>query len=80
MLAVLGNHDMHSEHVEEVVPILQDAGVHVLCGGGDAVSFTVRDTSIGFCGTKGFGGGFGARCLTPFGEQSIKKLHRGNER
>lgn len=74
VLAVLGNHDVHTDHVEEVTHILQDAGVHVLRGGGDAVSFTVRDGSIGFCGTKGFGGGFGARCLTAFGEQSIKSF------
>ena len=72
VIVVLGNHDMHTDHTEEVVQILQDAGVHVLRGGGDAVSFNTRGVSIGFCGTKGFCGGFGARCLTPFGEPSIK--------
>jgi len=72
VIAVLGNHDMHTDHNEELVHILQDVGVHVLLGGGDAATFTVRDVSVGFCGTKGFCGGFGARCLTPFGEQAIK--------
>ena len=74
VIAVLGNHDMHSDHTEEVIHILQDAGIHVLLGGGDTATFTVRDISIGFCGTKGFGGGFGARCLTPFGEHAIKEF------
>jgi Icc-related predicted phosphoesterase len=74
VIVVLGNHDMHTDNTDEVVRILRDAGIHVLQGGGDAVRFTVGATSIGFCGTKGFGGGFGARCLTPFGEQSIKSF------
>ena len=54
--------------------MLRDAGVQVLLGGGDAVSFSVRGTTVGFCGTKGFCGGFGARCLTPFGENTIKSF------
>lgn len=74
VIAVLGNHDMHTDHTDEVIKILRDAGVHLLLGGGDAVSFTVRGISLGFCGTKGFCGGFGARCLTPFGEPSIKSF------
>lgn len=72
VIAVLGNHDMHTDHCEEVIHILHDAGVHVLQGGGDALTFTVREVTIGFCGAKGFCGGFGARCLTPFGEKAIK--------
>ena len=35
VIAVLGNHDMHTDHTREVVSILRDAGVHVLRGGGD---------------------------------------------
>lgn len=72
VIAVLGNHDMHTDHTDEVASILRDAGVHLLCGGGDRQTFTVRGRSVGFCGAKGFCGGFGARCLTPFGEPSIK--------
>ncbi|MHB9107628.1 MAG: metallophosphoesterase family protein [Armatimonadota bacterium] len=72
VLCVLGNHDMHTDHTDECVRILRDAGVHVLMGGGDAMTFEKNGLTIGFCGTKGFCGGFGARCLTPFGEQSIK--------
>jgi len=72
VICVLGNHDMHSERTDEVIAILRDAGVHVLLGGGDAVTCEVQGITIGFCGVKGFCGGFGARCLTPFGERSIK--------
>ena len=72
VLCVLGNHDMHTDHTEECIRILRDTGVHVLQGGGDAVTFERNGLTIGFCGTKGFCGGFGARCLTPFGERSIK--------
>ena len=74
VLAVLGNHDVHTEHTEEVVRILEDAGVRMLRGGGDAVTLQMHGISVGFCGTKGFCGGFGARCLTPFGERSIKEF------
>jgi Icc-related predicted phosphoesterase len=72
VIAVLGNHDMHTDHTEEVAQTLRDAGVHLLRGGGDALTFIVRGRSVGFCGAKGFCGGFGARCLSPFGEPSIK--------
>ncbi|MHB9130281.1 MAG: metallophosphoesterase family protein [Armatimonadota bacterium] len=74
VIAVLGNHDVHTGHASEVIRILQGAGVHILQGGGDALTFKIRGVSIGFCGTKGFCGGFGARCLTPFGESSIKEF------
>jgi Icc-related predicted phosphoesterase len=73
-VAVLGNHDMHTDNTAEVIRILQGAGVHVLQGGGDAATFTIRGVTIGLCGTKGFCGGFGARCLTPFGERAIKEF------
>ncbi len=72
VICVLGNHDVHTDHTDEVVAILRDAGVRVLRGGGDAVTFARNGLTVGFCGTKGFCGGFGARCLTPFGEPSIK--------
>jgi Icc-related predicted phosphoesterase len=72
IVAVLGNHDMHTENTDEVVRILRGAGVHVLLGGGDGVTLRIGDVSVGLCGTKGFCGGFGARCLTPFGEHAIK--------
>ncbi|OPZ85717.1 MAG: Calcineurin-like phosphoesterase superfamily domain protein [bacterium ADurb.Bin429] len=74
VIAVLGNHDVHTDNGPEVTRILEDAGVRVLHGGGDAVTFTAHGMTVGFCGTKGFCGGFGARCLTPFGEPAIKEF------
>lgn len=66
VIAVLGNHDFESGNESELTSILTDAGVSVL----DGTSTTVR--SVGFAGAKGFGGGFGRRALTPWGEPAIK--------
>jgi Icc-related predicted phosphoesterase len=64
--AVLGNHDVESDHQQEVRAILGDAGVVVLDG--DATELA----GIGIAGVKGFGGGFGQRALGPWGESTIK--------
>jgi Icc-related predicted phosphoesterase len=74
VIVVLGNHDIHTDNSAEVTAILRGAGVHVLHGGGDAVVLSAHGQTIGFCGTKGFGGGYGSRCLTPFGEEIIKSF------
>lgn len=66
VVAVLGNHDFESGHSAEVIAILRDAGVRVLDG--DAAEIG----GVGFAGTKGFAGGFGARALGPWGEDGIK--------
>lgn len=68
ILAVLGNHDHESGHAEEVQQILCDHGVTMLDGEAHEV------LGIGFAGTKGFGGGFGARSLAPWGEPIIKRF------
>jgi Icc-related predicted phosphoesterase len=66
MVAVLGNHDHESGKHEEVISILCEAGVSVLEG----ESCEIR--GVGFAGAKGFGGGFGQRMLSPWGEAAIK--------
>lgn len=66
VVAVLGNHDFESGQAAEVAEILREAGVRVLDG--DAVELG----GVGFAGTKGFAGGFGARALGPWGEDGIK--------
>ena len=66
IVAVLGNHDFESGQQDEVVRILCDGGIQVLDG--DAVEIA----GVGFAGIKGFGGGFGARALGPWGEHAIK--------
>jgi Icc-related predicted phosphoesterase len=68
VVAVLGNHDVESAKQEEICRILTDAGVVVLDG--DAT----EQHGIGIAGVKGFGGGFGARALGPWGESIIKQF------
>lgn len=68
MLAVLGNHDYESGHEQEVMQVLSDAGVKVLCGE------TAEVHGVGFVGTKGFAGGFGSHTLGHWGEPSIKRF------
>jgi Icc-related predicted phosphoesterase len=67
-LAVLGNHDFHGGHADEIASILRDAGVTVLDGDAHEVK------GVGFAGVKGFGGGFGPRALGPWGEDTFKRF------
>ncbi|MEA3064724.1 MAG: hypothetical protein QOJ27_1170 [Sphingomonadales bacterium] len=66
IVAVLGNHDYEAGQVEEVVQILQSAGVTML---GEQAAVI---EGVGFAGAKGFIGGFGRGELGAFGEQAIK--------
>lgn len=54
--------------MEEVSSILVRAGVHLLDGQ------SVEISGVGFCGTKGFIGGFGRHMLGAFGEAAIKTM------
>ena len=67
VVAVLGNHDYQSGHVEDVKKILIGAKVTIL---DETETFELN--GVGFAGAKGFGGGFDKHMLTPFGEDSIK--------
>jgi len=66
VLAVLGNHDFEAAEVPEFERILEDGGVIVLDG-----EVWEKD-DVGFAGIKGFGGGFGERALTGWGEPALK--------
>jgi uncharacterized protein len=68
MIAILGNHDHETNHVEELRSMLTDAGISVLDG--EVTEFE----GIGFTGVKGFAGGFGRSALGPFGEPLIKNF------
>ena len=70
VVAVLGNHDHHSDAGDMVVKLLDDAGVTVLEGGTTTVD--VDGTSLGIAGVKGFGGGFAGACGSEFGEPEMK--------
>ncbi|AOS63033.1 metallophosphoesterase family protein [Actinoalloteichus hymeniacidonis] len=70
VVAVLGNHDYHSDQQDEVGRVLAAHGITVLEG--DSVVFTIAGLSVGIAGVKGFGGGFAGRCGTAFGEPEMK--------
>jgi Icc-related predicted phosphoesterase len=66
IVAVLGNHDVEAGETEEVLKILQGAGVTIL----DEQATVIH--GVGFAGVKGFLGGFGRGELGAFGEDAIK--------
>jgi Icc-related predicted phosphoesterase len=70
VVAVLGNHDYHSDRVDEVRRVLEGAGVRVLEG--EATALDVDGTRVGIAGTKGFGGGFRGAHGSDFGEPEMK--------
>jgi Icc-related predicted phosphoesterase len=69
-VAILGNHDYHSEGPEKVRSIMEEAGITVLEN--ESTVLTIGDETVGIVGGKGFGGGFGTTCLSPFGEREIR--------
>ena len=74
VIAVLGNHDHHSDQPDVVRKILEDAGVQVLEGETAVVS--IDGATLGVAGTKGFGGGFAGKSATDFGEPEMKAFVR----
>jgi len=76
VIAVLGNHDYHSNQQDEVMRVLREAGVHVLDSGEDRVVVEADGSRIGVTGCKGFGGGFQGACGTEFGEPEMKAFIR----
>jgi Icc-related predicted phosphoesterase len=74
IVAVLGNHDYHSDLGDKVSEILTEAGVTVLEG--TAVTFRFGSSTVGIAGSKGFGGGFVGACGSDFGEKEMKAFIR----
>ncbi len=70
VVAVLGNHDHHSDAQDEIATLLDDNGITVLEG--SATTVTVGGHTIGIAGTKGFGGGFAGKCASVFGERQMR--------
>lgn len=73
VVTVLGNHDWHANRRDEIVRVLEEAGVKVLDRG-----WTVCDidgTRIGVVGTKGFVGGFPDSELPDFGEPLLRQIY-----
>ena len=69
-VAVLRNHDYHSDEQDPVTAVLEAAGIRVLEG--DAVVVAVRGRRLGIAGSKGFGGGFAGASASDFGEPEMK--------
>jgi Icc-related predicted phosphoesterase len=74
VVAVLGNHDYHSDSQSTIRSMLEDANVTVLEGTNTTIE--IDGARIGIAGTKGFGGGFAGACGTDFGEPEMKQFAR----
>ncbi|MET8799347.1 metallophosphoesterase [Nocardia sp. NPDC004568] len=72
VIAVLGNHDYHSDLSDEITAMLGAAGITVLEG--SATTVTIGDRTLGVAGTKGFGGGFAGKCASVFGEPLMREF------
>ena len=71
--AVLGNHDFHVNRCDEVIAVLEEAGIHVLQRG-----FAVHEVGgleLGIVGAKGFVGGFPGAELPDFGEPLLREVY-----
>jgi Icc-related predicted phosphoesterase len=74
ILAVLGNHDHHSDREGEIRKLVEEAGVQVLEG--EATVVEADGARIGVAGAKGFGGGFAGASGSEFGEPEMKAFVR----
>ena len=78
VIAVLGNHDWHSNRRDEVVATLDEAGVQVVDPGHRILS--IRGVDVGVVGVKGFVGGFPGSHLPDFGEPLLRQVYAEAER
>jgi len=74
VIAVLGNHDHHSDAQKEITELMRGEGITVLEGEGTVVD--CPGGRLGVAGVKGFGGGFAGKCATEFGERETKDFVR----
>jgi uncharacterized protein len=71
--AVLGNHDFHVNRCDEVIAVLEEAGIQVLQR--DYAVHEVGDLELGIVGAKGFVGGFPGAELPDFGEPLLREVY-----
>jgi uncharacterized protein len=76
--AVWGNHDWHCDQIDEIRPILEDAGVTILER--ESATVCVGPTEIGIVGLKGFVGGFPGSHLPDFGEPILRAVYAESTR
>jgi Icc-related predicted phosphoesterase len=73
VVAVLGNHDWHSNRTDELVAVLREGGVRVLER--EHVVLSVGSVEVGVVGVKGFVGGFPGSHLPDFGEPLLRSVY-----
>ena len=71
--AVLGNHDYHANRCDEVIAVLEDAGIRVLQR--EYAVHEVDGLELGIVGAKGFVGGFPGAELPDFGEPLLREVY-----
>lgn len=71
--AVLGNHDLHSGHGEEIASLFREAGLHMLER--SSTVFELEGQEVGVVGTRGFIGGFTGSQLPDFGEPLLRQVY-----
>jgi uncharacterized protein len=74
VVAVLGNHDWHANRRDELVALVEDAGVTILDPG--SMTCEVDGSRVGVAGAKGFVGGFPDSQLPDFGEPILRQVYR----
>jgi uncharacterized protein len=72
IVAVLGNHDYHSDREGEIAELLNAAGITLLDRSSTILS--VNGVSVGIVGAKGFIGGFDGGGIN-FGEPLIREIY-----
>jgi Icc-related predicted phosphoesterase len=73
VIAVTGNHDWHAGRQEEIVRMLEEAGITIL-----ERSWSIQEVGgleVGIVGTKGFVGGFPGSHLPDFGEPLLRSVY-----
>lgn len=73
VLAVLGNHDHHCGRGDELVAVLEEGGVRVLCR--EHAICEAGGIDVGIVGAKGFVGGFPGSHLPDFGEPLLRRVY-----
>src|SRR5215211_5929944 len=72
VVAVLGNHDWHSNRAGEVAAVVEEAGIVLLDRAHHVIE--VCGASVGIAGAKGFVGGFTGSHIPDFGEPLLRAV------
>ncbi|MGH2949644.1 MAG: metallophosphoesterase family protein [Solirubrobacteraceae bacterium] len=73
VVAVLGNHDWHSNRADELTAVLREAGIVVLERSHHVLE--ICGAEVGVVGTKGFVGGFAGSHIPDFGEPLLRRVY-----